>query len=377
MDKNKLTANTSIVQVKTPFGMTWGEWFEFPTTLMDGYASKPKLSQKFADTKTVLIVTCRFDPHSDAVISALDSLGVNSLRINTEDLLNAYSFTWRSHRSKNLSLFISELQNKQVSVPSKISSGYFRIPTEITPHVDVTNVEAKYFSTSEGSAFLDCLYSLNDIHWVSPPHLIRFADAKLYQLQLALQLGLSVPKTIVTNNPTEAYQFANEHNFNIITKPLITSTIEKDNSVFNIYTRKLSRNDFEEHFESIQFAPTLFQEYIPKTKEIRVTIIGSDIFATEIDSQSVVGAEIDWRQIDSFAIPHKPVILPEKLSFILNEFISHYGIRFGAIDLIQTPNNEYVFLENNPNGQWYWLEVITGQPMAASMARLLTQQTND
>src|SRR4029453_19406378 len=46
-------------------------------------------------------------------------------------------------------------------------------------------------------------------------------------------------------------------------------------------------------------------------------------------------------------------------------------LRFGAIDLIETPEGEHVFLENNPNGQWYWVEMMTGQPMARAMADLL------
>ena len=31
-------------------------------------------------------------------------------------------------------------------------------------------------------------------------------------------------------------------------------------------------------------------------------------------------------------------------------------LTFGAIDLIETPSGEYVFLEVNPNGQWLWID---------------------
>jgi glutathione synthase/RimK-type ligase-like ATP-grasp enzyme len=31
-------------------------------------------------------------------------------------------------------------------------------------------------------------------------------------------------------------------------------------------------------------------------------------------------------------------------------------LTFGAIDLVQTPSGEYVFLEVNPSGQWLWLD---------------------
>ncbi len=39
-------------------------------------------------------------------------------------------------------------------------------------------------------------------------------------------------------------------------------------------------------------------------------------------------------------------------------------INFGAIDMILTPEGEYVFLEVNPNGQWGWIEKLTGMPIS-------------
>jgi len=47
-------------------------------------------------------------------------------------------------------------------------------------------------------------------------------------------------------------------------------------------------------------------------------------------------------------------------------------LSFGAIDLLLTPTGEYVFLEINPNGQWYWLELITGIPLTNAMCDVLT-----
>jgi len=41
------------------------------------------------------------------------------------------------------------------------------------------------------------------------------------------------------------------------------------------------------------------------------------------------------------------------------------------MDFIVTPNNEYVFLENNPFGQYLWLEIETGIPLTEEMTNLL------
>ncbi|MGH9847842.1 MAG: MvdC/MvdD family ATP grasp protein, partial [Blastocatellia bacterium] len=75
--------------------------------------------------------------------------------------------------------------------------------------------------------------------------------------------------------------------------------------------------------------------------------------------------------VNPFDVPHRPVTIPPAVATALRNLVTHFNLVFGAIDLIVTPADEYVFLENNPNGQWYWIELITGLPMAATMAKLL------
>ena len=53
--------------------------------------------------------------------------------------------------------------------------------------------------------------------------------------------------------------------------------------------------------------------------------------------------------------------------------VRRLGLRFGAIDMVQTPSGEHVFLEINPNGQWLWIERATGLPIANAIARLLAK----
>jgi glutathione synthase/RimK-type ligase-like ATP-grasp enzyme len=53
--------------------------------------------------------------------------------------------------------------------------------------------------------------------------------------------------------------------------------------------------------------------------------------------------------------------------------VRRLGLEFGAIDLLLTPQGDYVFLEINPNGQWLWLEQMTGVPLTKAMCDLLTR----
>ncbi len=51
--------------------------------------------------------------------------------------------------------------------------------------------------------------------------------------------------------------------------------------------------------------------------------------------------------------------------------LKHYNLNYGAFDVIQESDGRYYFLELNPNGQYLWIELITGAPMSEAMASLI------
>ena len=56
----------------------------------------------------------------------------------------------------------------------------------------------------------------------------------------------------------------------------------------------------------------------------------------------------------------------------IHRLMDSFEINFASLDMILTPEGEFVFLEINPNGQWLWLEEELGLPLLTSMADLLT-----
>lgn len=324
--------------------------------------------------KRVLVVTRQFDPHADVVIAALEARGVEAFRVNSDDVLDSCSFAWDFKPGEGRALTVEDRFGRTATLPDGVCAAFFRNPLPVAPHTDVVSTEAKEFSGREGDAFLECVLLSRDVRWVSEPHRVRAAEAKLPQLEVAHRAGLRTPRTFVTNSPDKALAFARAMNFDVAAKPLISATVERPDGVYELLTRRISRAELEERISAVRLAPTVLQEYVPKATEVRVTIIGKDTFATEIDSQSVADAAADWHAVDQRELPYKPVSLPDGLVGALRRFLAHFGLVFGAIDLIRTPAGDYVFLENNPSGGWYWLEMRTGQPMAASMATLLSEQ---
>ncbi|MBI2088726.1 MAG: hypothetical protein HYT78_08265 [Deltaproteobacteria bacterium] len=93
--------------------------------------------------------------------------------------------------------------------------------------------------------------------------------------------------------------------------------------------------------------------------------------AAEIHSQDHPQARHDWRAVDMEELPHFAHRLPRDIEEKCLKFSEYFGVAFSALDMILTPDGRYVFLENNPSGQFGWIEDLTGLPLTATLAEML------
>jgi len=218
--------------------------------------------------------------------------------------------------------------------------------------------------------FLTMWYSLCEIlkdkRWISPHWNVIKAEYKPYQLSIASKVGFEIPKTLITSNPDEVRKFWSNCHREMIIKLLAVSPIEDH----VIYANKLSQKDIA-NINTIRFSSAIFQEYIPKKYELRITVVGDRVFSVKIDSQSHRGTKVDWRRRINKELNLTPAELPRNIENKCIELTKQLGLRFGCIDMIVTPDNHYVFLEINPNGQWWFAQAHTGLPIASTIADLL------
>ena len=149
-------------------------------------------------------------------------------------------------------------------------------------------------------------------------------------------------------------------------------TVDKRDNV--IFTNEVTKGDFEA-LADVKYCPVIFQEYISKKFDLRVTVVGTRIFAVEVHhSPKVVNSEFDWRRGDQETLSYKIHTLPQKLETLCVRLLRTLNLNFGAIDLVYSDSGDYVFLEINPNGQWAWIEQKTGAEISKALADLLTGQ---
>lgn len=323
--------------------------------------------------KSILIITCKSDVHADFVTIELRKSGCDVIRLNTEDFSHNIIFNCKYLKNEWIyDFFILDANLRFTSDDFNIV--WYRKPKEII-NLTVIDRHVADFVKEEYDYFLRSFYAINvNKTWVNPFMSNRNANQKLPNLKLASELGLTVPKTLITNDIDEASHFVNLCKSDILVKTFhYSGFVINETDIWHCFAKRLNKNDFEDYKDSIRLAPTFLQQYIEKELELRVTIIGSNVFTAAIHSQETEKAKDDWRAIDSYQIKHSIYTLPDNVSKCLLKFNSHYGLRFSTFDIILTPSGEYVFLECNPNGQWYWIEELTKMPMAKALADLMIE----
>ena len=220
------------------------------------------------------------------------------------------------------------------------------------------------FARENWARFVSGLWLSSGVRCVNHPAQHWAAANKLYQLRAAPEVGLPVPATLCTTDPTEAGRFIDEHHAGVVCKAIGSTFSAPATKTVLVERRHLAA------LETVSVTPTLLQEFVPVHRDIRVIVIGTACFAGEISTAE--GADpIDWRaDVDN---PWRRHRLPAGVEQQCVELTRALGLEYGAIDLRLTPDGDYVFFEINPGGQFLFLEIWTGLPIVEALADYLLQ----
>ena len=193
---------------------------------------------------------------------------------------------------------------------------------------------------------------------LTKPSILRKAENKVYQLIYAGKNKWNIPNSYIGNNYIECGKYENSVS---IIKPLTTGKTYGRNG-----TELYQTNIFKGIDEDISITPIYLQSYVHKQFEVRVTIIGKHVYSVRIDTKN----KIDWRA-DYHNHRYAEIICPDTIVERCYQMMDDFSLAFGAFDFIVTPEEEWVFLEVNPNGQWLWLEQELGLDISKKIVSYL------
>jgi MvdC family ATP-grasp ribosomal peptide maturase len=220
------------------------------------------------------------------------------------------------------------------------------------------------------AAFEGFLDGLRGARWVNDLRRERAAGNKQRQLRVAAEAGLRIPRTLVTNDPAAAREFYDETEGRTVAKLLRPLTVGMDADSDFVYTSRVGAEDLAAA-ETLRHSPMVFQELIPKARELRVAWVDGEAFTGALDASGTSRGQTDWRRAAPGECRWERGELPDEVARGLRSLMSELGLVFGAIDLICTPAGEHVFLEVNPAGEWGMLERDLNLPISDAIAGAL------
>ena len=196
--------------------------------------------------------------------------------------------------------------------------------------------------------------------WISDPDATVKASNKVYQLNVASRCGFRVPDTLVSQEKAEVIEFFHLHQGKIVVKPVVGMA-----SRF-LLTRSLEQPERIDE-SSYKKCPAIYQEYIAGRRHIRLNCFGDRSYAACIES-----TEVDWRP--NLDVRMSPWSVSDSVHAKVRDVLDELGLAMGVIDIKETPEGELVWLEVNPQGQFLFLEPLTGLELTNHFADFLLDE---
>lgn len=313
---------------------------------------------------TVLILTDAEDTTASRVAAELAMRGMPVARFDTADFpqrlrLNATieGGGWRGY-----------LTDGQTEVAlADVASVYCRRPAAFELDQAMSGPERCWASGEARRGFGGVVQALPCL-WVNDPVAAARCEFKPVQLAAAERCGLSIPRSVITNDPEMAFAWVKDLAALYVYKPLAGAMQHEVGQMELAYTQPLESPDVVRD-ASLARTAHLFQEWIDKAYEARVVVVGERVFTVAIHGTSGE-SRVDWRA-DNEALRYEVTDPPPLVRLGLVALLRRLGLVYGAADMVVTPGGEWVFLEVNQAGEWGWLADETGIKVGSALADLL------
>ncbi len=225
---------------------------------------------------------------------------------------------------------------------------------------DVDEIAAELINRSCATTLLGGLLTGFSGAWVSSPESTRRAENKLVQLRAAEAAGFRIPRTLISQVPEKIRAFCSELDGPAVIKPV------QANPRSQLYTVMVTSEHLNDD-EALRLCPSIFQEYVPGARHLRVLCCADKTHSALIESD-----RLDWRL--DLNTPVSPYQLDAQIERRLLDVVRRLGLRMGVADLKLSPDGEPIWLELNPQGQFLFVEGMTGADLTGAFSEFLYRE---
>jgi glutathione synthase/RimK-type ligase-like ATP-grasp enzyme len=297
----------------------------------------------------ILILGDATDAHAAHLKQALEQAGVWVNYLNIRQFPSQLQLSWQPQQ-----------QQGNLYLPGNIKLAFDQIKSifwrSLYP-VQIPALDDAYqhrIAINDSMSALQVLFKACPARWVNSWQAYQFHKEKPLQLSTASQLGVTIPGTLITNNPQEVIAFCESYKKTIF-KPVYGGAHTQPITAAHLEPQRLK--------EVLSIAPVTLQEFISGTN-IRTYVIEDKVYGAEIRTTA-----IDFREDTQAELI--PITIPEAIQAQCLAIARAFDLEWTAIDWRLKPNGEYVFLEANPSPMFMYFEQKTGFPITQNLVDLL------
>jgi glutathione synthase/RimK-type ligase-like ATP-grasp enzyme len=297
----------------------------------------------------ILVLGEDLDLHAKHIYEVLLARGVEVYYFNSRTFPTQSRISWYPE-TQDGSLYLATGIRLKIS---EIHSVYWRSFDGVyVPELPDEHQHSIAFNDAVG--LMRTLLQAPSMRWVNGWQAYEFHKEKPRQLAVVSELGVTIPKTLISNDPDVITEFAKTLG-QAIFKP-----------VYGGAHAKLITPDFlapERLKLALKLAPIALQEFIAGTN-IRTYVIGDRVYSAEIRTGAV-----DFR--DDVDLELIPLNIPPAIESMSIAIARSLMLEWTAIDWRKNNDGEYYFLEANPSPMFTYFEDKTGYPLTEELVNLL------
>lgn len=197
---------------------------------------------------------------------------------------------------------------------------------------------------------------------LNPPEHGIGLQYKPVELELARQEGLTLPRTLITNDPEQVRAFLDELP-EVVYKPAFGGS----------ECRPVGRAE-RAQLDKIKASPVTFQECI-RGRSVRVMVVDGKV----VSAVRLLSDYLDYRSDPNYQAGktvYEELELPPEIASACTRVVDRYGLYFSGIDLIER-GDEYVFIEANCSPMYMDIEMRAKHPITAEICVALLKYANN
>ncbi|MCD9146117.1 ATP-grasp ribosomal peptide maturase [Streptomyces albireticuli] len=315
---------------------------------------------------TVLVLTRPLlDGVADMVVTELTARGISVCRMDPGDFPETSTLTaeigpggWRgSWRGQH-----------QDPVLEEITAVYYRRPSPFRLHPGLSHDDARWASSEARAGLGGILTSLPCI-WINHPHHNAQADFAPLALATAVRCGLRVPPTLITNDPAEARTFISGLPGKTAAYKALGTTGpgSRNGEQYALWTTQVRADDIT---SDVARTAHLFQQWIDKQYEVRLTAVNEQMFAAEIHAGSDA-SRADFRR-DYDSLTFRECGVPDAVRKGVRRLMEAFGLRYVALDFLVNHQAAWHLVDINPSGQYGFIPELR-DPITRALADALQE----